>query len=269
MDRVDTLQSGGLTRTFAAHLPQDYTTNLSPVVIMFHGIDGIGQSLQFVTAFDVDADQLGILAVYPNATSDWANGCDCTEADSAGVDDVRFIADLLDKLDADYGINRDSVFLVGFSEGAFMAHRLACDATDLFAGLATVSTTMLVPTAENCVPTRAIPVLMIHGTNDDDYPWEGALDRGPKSVLSADTTAQFWATKNGCGDRLGSEYVVTDNYYHFDVYRDTFDACPVNGEVILYQMDGAGHGWPDADFSASFQITGFFVGDDLTSSPSQ
>ena len=260
MDRVDTLQSGGLTRTFAAHLPQNYATNSSPVVIMFHGIDGIGQSLQYITAFDIDSDQYGFLAVYPNATSDWANGCDCTEADSAGVDDIQFVADLVDKLDVDYGINRDSVFLVGFAEGAFMAQRLACDATDSFAGMATVSTTMLVQAAENCMPTQDLPVLIIHGTDDEDYPWEGALDRGPESVLSADTTAQFWATSNGCGDRLDTEYVMSDTFYYFEVYRDTFDACPVNGDVFLYQMDGAGHGWPNADFSASFVIMGFFAG---------
>ena len=136
MDRVDTLQSGGLTRTFAAHLPDDYEAGSSPVVIVLHGIRAIGQSLQYISAFDIDADQWGFLVAYPDATSDWATGCNCTAADSAGVDDVQFIADLLDKLDADYGINRDSVFVVGYSEGAFMAQKLVCDATDSFVSMA-------------------------------------------------------------------------------------------------------------------------------------
>lgn len=269
MDRVDTLQSGGLTRTFAAHLPDDYEAGSSPVVIVLHGIRAIGQSLQYISAFDIDADQWGFLVAYPDATSDWATGCNCTAADSAGVDDVQFIADLLDKLDADYGINRDSVFVVGYSEGAFMAQKLVCDATDSFVGMATVSATMLASAADNCAPTREIPVLMIHGTDDNDYPWDGALDRGLASSLAADTAAQFWATSNGCGDRLESEFVRSDTRYSFDVYRDAFDACPTDGEVILYRMEGAGHGWPDADFSASFEITGFFAGADTTVSPTQ
>lgn len=269
MDRVDTLQSGGLTRTFAAHLPEDYETRSSPVIIMLHGIGAIGQSLQYISSFDIEADQWGFLVTYPDATSDWAAGCNCTAADSAGVDDVQFIADLLDQLDADYGINRDSVFVVGYSEGVFMAQKLVCDATDSFAGMATVSATMLASAAANCAPTREMPVLMIHGTDDDDYPFDGALDRGLASSLAADTTAQFWATNNGCGDRLASEFVKSDTYYFFDVYREAFDACPTDGEVILYRMDEAGHGWPDADFSASVEITRLFAGADTTASPTQ
>ena len=262
MDRVDTLQSGGLTRTYALHLPADYETNVSPVVILFHGLIGNGQNLQNLTAMGIDAEQYGLLPVYPNATSDWAYGCDCTEAEAAGVDDVQFVIDLLDELDNDYGINRDSVFVVGYAEGAFMAHKVVCDTTDLFAGLATVSATMLVSAAETCAPPREIPVLLIHGTEDEDSPWFGALDRGLESVLSADSTAQFWATSNGCGDRLERQYVMRDTYHYFDVYRDAFDACPANGEVLLYQMFGAGHGWPNAYFSASPEIAAFFAAAD-------
>ena len=42
LDRLDTLQSGGIARTFEVHLPADYETNSSPVVILFHGPGGSG-----------------------------------------------------------------------------------------------------------------------------------------------------------------------------------------------------------------------------------
>ncbi|MFC1640221.1 alpha/beta hydrolase family esterase [Gemmatimonadota bacterium] len=263
LDRVDTLQSGGVARTFGVHLPPDYETVASPVVILFHRTGGNGLDMRYLTDFDVDANYYGFLAAYPDATSDWAYGCDCTTAEADGIDDVQFVVDLLDDLDADYGINRDSVFVVGFSEGGFMAQKAVCDATDSFAGMATVAATMPVPLAESCVPTREIPVLMIHGTEDTVFPWDGALDRGLESVLAADTTAQFWATSNGCGDRLERQYVMRDTYYSLDVYRDAFDACPVSGNVLLYRMDGPGavHGWPNGYFSASYEISGFFVGE--------
>jgi len=215
--------------------------------------------MKYLTLFDSEANYFGFLAVYPDATSDWAYGCGCTDAEADGVDDVQFIADLLDELDSDYGINRDSVFVVGFAEGAFMAQKVVCDATDSFAGLATVAATMSVPLAESCVPTREIPVLMILGTEDTDFPWGGALDLGLESLLAADTTAQFWATNNGCGDRLESVFVGTDFYYDFDVYLEGFDACPVNGNVILYRMNRAEHGWPNAEFSATQEISRFFA----------
>lgn len=260
-DRVDTLQSGGLTRTFEVHLPIDYETVSSPVVILFHGLGGDGLDMRYLTSFDIDADAFGFLAVYPNATSDWAYGCGCTDAEAEGVDDVLFVADLLDELDADYGINRDSVFVVGFADGALMAQKVVCDAVNAFVGLATVGATMSVPVAETCVPAREIPVLMFLGSGDAVFPWNGSADQGLESLLSADTTAQFWATNNGCGDRRESAFLGRDNYYYFDVYSEGFEDCPVNGDVILYRMQGAGHGWPNAQFSASHEIGGYFGGD--------
>ena len=266
LNRLDTLQSGGIARTYEVHLPPNHETIPSPVVILFHGTGGTGLDMRYLTAFDRDASVYGFLAVYPDATSDWAYGCSCTSAEANGVDDVQFVADLLDTLEADYGINRDSVFVAGFAEGAFMAQKAVCDATDTFAGLATVAATMSVPLAEACEPTREIPVLMLLGTEDTDFPWQGALDLGLKSVLAADTTAQFWATSNGCGDRLESVLLGTDYYYDFDVYREAFDACPENGDLVLYRMLGAGHGWPDADFAASREIASFFARDSTVSS---
>jgi polyhydroxybutyrate depolymerase len=223
-----------------------------------HGYDG--ENVKFLSQFDLVADGYGFLVVYPNASSDWAYGCGCTEADTTGVDDVQFVADMIDALDTDYGVNRDSVFVAGFAEGALMAHRLVCEATSRFKGLATVAATMSVPAAAACTPSGPIPVLMINGTDDADFPFDGALDRGPESLLAADTSLQFWATGNGCGERQPSVYFGTDNYFQFDVYREAFEGCPANGEAIMLRMDGAEHGWPRVDFSASYEIGRFFVG---------
>ena len=260
-DRVDTLQSGGINRTYEVRVPLDYETSLSPVVILIHGEGGDGFDMKVLTSFDVFADEYGFVVVYPNASSDWAYGCGCTDAEASGVDDVEFLTDLIDELDSDYGINRDSVFVGGNAEGALMAQKLACDATSLLAGLATVGATMPVPLAENCAPEREIPIVMIQGTEDLDFPWDGAPDRGLQSLLSVDTTVQFWASNNGCGDRGQSTLYSRDAYYNFDVYRDTFEDCPANGKVILYRMEGAGDGWPNAQFSASDELARFFVGD--------
>jgi polyhydroxybutyrate depolymerase len=260
-DRSDTLQSGGVTRTYEVHLPVDHQDASSPVAIVLHGSGGNGLGIKFLSQFELDSEFYGFLAVYPNAFSDWAYGCGCTDAETNNVDDVQFVSDMIDRLDSDYGINRDSVFLVGYGEGALMAHKIACDETDSFAGLATVAGTMSVTQSESCVPTRELPVMMVHGSEDEDFPWGGALDRGSESVLGVDTVAQYWATNNGCGERLESVYVGTDFVFDFDIYTEMFDACPVGGNVVVFRMEGAEHGWPSADFSPSLEIVEFFVGD--------
>lgn len=258
-DRLDTLVTGGLQRTYSVHLPYDYEATESPVVIMLHEAGASGESVKFRTSFDLDADAYKMMAVYPNATSDWAYGCGCTEAEADSVDDVQFLLDMIDELDADYGIDRDSVFLVGYSEGGLMAQKAVCDASDSFAALATVAATMSEPVAAACEPATNIRFLMIQGTEDDDFPWEG-LDQGAESLLAADTVLGFWAEKNGCGERLESVYLGADSYFQFEVFREGFDACPDNGEAIMLRMEDAGHGWPGVDFSASNEIGQFLIG---------
>ena len=258
-NRLDTLQSGGIARTFEIHLPADYETRASPVVILFHREEGNGVDMRYLTGFDLESNFYGFMAVYPYATSDWAYGCGCTSADANGIDDVQFVADILDVLDADYGINRDSVFVAGFGQGALMAQKVICDDAETFAGLATVGATMSVPLAEACVPGRVMPVLMIQGKDDAEFPWDGAPDLGTESLLGVDSTAQFWASNNGCGERLESYFVGTDFYYNFELYREGFEACPSDGNVVLYRMEGAGHGWPDGQFKASDEIANFFA----------
>jgi polyhydroxybutyrate depolymerase len=260
LDRLDTLQSGGIERIFEIHLPPNYETASPPVVILFHRAGSNGLDMRYLTSFDVEANFYGFLAVYPYAAADWAYGCDCTTAEDEGVDDVQFVVDLLDTLEAAYNINRDSVFVAGFAEGALMAQKVVCDAAESFAGLATVGATMSLPVAEACAPSREMPVLMILGREDEEFPWNGAPNLGALSLLSADSTAQFWATQNGCGERTESAYVGFDTYYDFEVYREGFDACPAGGNVILYRMERAGHGWPNGEFQASDEIAFFFSG---------
>ncbi len=261
-DRAGTLQSGGITRSFEIHLPPNYMSTSPPVVILFHRAGGDGFDMRLLSSFDIESNYYGFLAVYPYAVTDWAYGCDCTSAEADSVDDVQFVLDLLDTLEVDYNINRDSVFVAGFAEGALMAQKVICDASDSFAGLATVGATMSVPVAEVCAPSREMPVIMVHGKQDDEFPWDGAPNLGALSLLSADSTVGFWATQNGCGDRVASEYVGYDTYYNFDVYREGFEACPTGGNVVLYRMDGVGavHGWPNGGFNASNEIAYFFAG---------
>ena len=166
-DRTDSLVSGGITRTFHVHLPHGYEDAPSPLVILLHQAGSSGLGIKYLTAFDLEADDYEFMVAYPDATTDWAYGCGCTEADSNGVDDVQLLTDLLNELDADYGIDFDSVFVAGFAEGAFMAQKAVCDAAASFAGLATVAATMPLPLAQSCSPAGPVQVLMIQGTEDE------------------------------------------------------------------------------------------------------
>mmetsp|Transcript_170143 Transcript_170143/g.545627 ORF Transcript_170143/g.545627 Transcript_170143/m.545627 type:complete len:354 (+) Transcript_170143:83-1144(+) len=74
------------------------------------------------------------------------------------------------------------IFLAGFSAGAMMANRMACESSDLFAAVG-LQAGNLMTACEN--QSRAIPFLEVDGTADPTF---GGLYRN----------AYSWAVRNGC-----------------------------------------------------------------------
>ena len=253
-----TLVSDGRMRSYIVYNPPDREGAL-PLVIVFHGFGGNGDGIRLHTQFDVVARQFGFRVAYPDAYSDWAEGCDCSQADLDGVDDVLFTSDLIDAVDEELGVDRTRVFATGFSQGGLMAYKLACDLSDELAGVAAVAASMAVPLAEYCSPAEAIPLMVLLGTEDTRFPWEGAYDRGVESMMSADSTMRFWAAANGCGsgDRV-VELEYTGESSAIEVWRESYAGCPIHAQVVLYRLEGAGHIWPQQGFPASWNIAEFF-----------
>ena len=247
-DYVRTLSSGGRDRTYELHVPPGWTRSARlPVVLVFHAVPGTAQGIQAITRFNAVADERGFIAAYPRAaTGDWELGCGgCTAAELEGVDDVRFVRALIDEIGAEAGAGTSRVYVAGYSQGALLAHHLACAMADRVAAFASVAATMLEPTANDCTSTRRVPALFIHGTADAVFP-PGGLTAGGLTSLSLDATIEFWLARNGCTG-VGTPTVLPDTQADgTTVTRTTFPGCPASGEVVLYQVVGGGHTWPGA-----------------------
>ena len=61
--------------------------------------------------------------------------------------------------------------VVGYSNGGFMAHRLACDASDLVTKCQLAGTSWA--QLERCAPTNPVSILQVHGTWDMITRYEG------------------------------------------------------------------------------------------------
>ncbi len=245
-------EHGGLDRSVVVHLPTRYDGGARfPVVIALHG--GFGSPAQFErsSGFSDIADARGFIVAYGQGTA-WgrlaapvwnAGGC-CGQAVDAvrDVDDVGYIREVIAHLTAAYRIDSARVYVAGMSNGAMMANRVACDAADLVAGVAAVSGTVQDP---SCDPTRPVPVLMMHGTADDNVPYDGGV--GTVALNQADfvpveQAIAVWAGRNGCE---GPAITETDYAGHDDgitVDRLTFAAC--EAATVLYRLNGGVHEWP-------------------------
>ena len=189
------------------------------------------------------ADREGFIAVYPDGTGvikTWnGTGC-CGSAVTNDVDDVGFLASLLDQLESTLCLDRRRLFAAGMSNGGIMSHRLACELSERLAAVAPVAGTDM---TASCSPTRAIPVLHTHGSDDGHVPWLGGEGCGPAGVSfsSVPDTLERWRTRNGC-------QATTSLYLEQGDGRcEAYTGCSQGADVVLCRVADGGHNWPGGE----------------------
>jgi pimeloyl-ACP methyl ester carboxylesterase len=121
-----------------------------------------------------------------------------TTADEAGVDDVAFLRATIDWSAGQHGTWPDRAVVAGVSNGAFMAHRLALEASDQVAVLAAVAGGLPV-SLHDIEPAHAVSALLIHGTADTTSPIGGGFSRhlGPNGELRG--RSYRWTKRRAAG----------------------------------------------------------------------
>ncbi len=145
--------------------------------------------------------------------------------------DVAFARALVDDVASRVTIDPDRVYATGFSNGGGMANRLACDAADVFAAIGAVAGAY-VDFAE-CAPSRPVPIIAFHGTLDLVVPYEGFL-----LVPDVRVWAEAWSARNGCTSEPDIGRIAADVTLH------RWSDCREGADVLLYTIEGGGHGWP-------------------------
>jgi polyhydroxybutyrate depolymerase len=192
------------------------------------------------------ADADGFLVAYPNGSkgllalsaSDWNAGVCCGAAARDHVNDVGFIGALVARVAAHVPVDRRRVYVAGFSDGARMAYRLACESAATIAAIGAVAGSLVDP---QCAPARPVPVVAFHGTADEEVAYLDSARTAPPRPVPPATSAlppsvQFWAAEDGCRD-VAVERVSPH------VTRATFAPCD-GADVVLYTIEGGVHGWP-------------------------
>ena len=226
-------------RHYELFVPSD--TPGMPLVIVLHGNGGTGRQIERHTSFDRIAAREHFVVVYPDAVDrHWNDGR--PEVDN-GVDDVAFIASLIDEIATKHAIDRKRVYVTGMSNGGIMSYRVACDLADRIAAIAPVTGNL--PAAIRCEPRVPVSVLAINGTEDPLVPYAGGtVGRNRGSVLSAALSTAHFATHAGCGPATGTVDEPDANPADGSRTRRTSYACPAPVTVELLTLDGAGHTWP-------------------------
>ncbi|MFG1624931.1 alpha/beta hydrolase family esterase [Kribbella sp. NPDC049227] len=229
--------SGGLTRTYRLHVPDKYnSTKASPLIVVYHGRGKTGAQTE---AFS-DLSKLDAIVAYPNGVigDEDKQAWQGAPYSAKGVDDVKFTADLLDKLEGELCVDTDAVYATGKSNGAGFTGILACQMADRIAAIAPVSGAFYIE-GKRCAPSRPVPVLDIHGTGDTTIPYGGD---GQRDLPSVQTWVRDWAVRDHC-DQEPRVSQQGD-----DVLKFTYKGC--KADVVHVAVTDGGHSWPGSDASS-------------------
>jgi len=190
-------------RPFQLHVPGSYNPGTpAPLVVLLHGFRASAFEQELYFRLTRESERRGFLYALPNGTSDrdgkrfWNATPACCDFYRTGVDDSDYLRRLLAEVASSYSVDPRRVYLVGHSNGGFMAYRMACDHAEAITAIVSLAGAMSDDSAQ-CRPARPVSVLQIHGTADATIRFDGGQIVG-NAYPSVATTLTDWRRLNGC-----------------------------------------------------------------------
>jgi polyhydroxybutyrate depolymerase len=187
----------GKDRPASVKFPADYDASRSyPLVLFLHGYGSRGDETVMYLEADLQQAVSSFISIVPEGTRD-AEGRQrwntVLPQEKGAADDSAYLQGLISEVKGRWNIDKRRVYIVGISNGGFMAYRLACDTDGIFAGIVSIAGSMFANTSL-CQTKTPISVLQIHGTKDEIVPFVSQTSGN----LGAFESAQNWAQRNSC-----------------------------------------------------------------------
>jgi len=217
--QIEDFKVGTTTRKMLVYAPTDIETN-RPLMISMHGMNQDIAFQQNQTKWEQVAKDNNFVVVYPGGINNsW---------DISGTRDIEFVLAIIEEMSKRYDIDRERVYLSGFSMGGMFTYHAATKIADKIAAFAPVSGYLM--GGPNTKSSRPIPIIHTHGTTDDVVAYSGVS-----------TCLNAWIKRNGCPTTAQ----VTQPY--------PADKSSSNGtkyywgpgidsvEIVLLSLKGGGH----------------------------
>ena len=245
LDRTNgTIVSSGVTRRYLLYVPKTYhQSKPAPLVVSLHGGALWPAAEKALSRWNDLAEEHGFLVVYPAGSGAFLEGF----GPGASIwpmgpislgRDVKFISDLIDKLEGEYNIDPARIYADGMSIGGGMAFALSCKLSDRIAAVGAVSGAQLL-SWERCGDSSPVPTVAFHGTADRLAPYQGGSSPvAPGQFPNILNWCARVARRNQCKGDPGDTRISPR------VRRLAYTDCAGNADVVLYTVEGGGHTWP-------------------------
>lgn len=220
------LDAAGERRQFNLYLPPD--AKRAPLVITLHGHGQTAGQIEAMSGWNAVAAAHGAAVAYPLSRGErW-------RIFGPHSPDVDFLRALIDALAAEGLVDPARVFMNGYSGGAQMSWRFACQeptrvvAAGFVAGAA----------PDGCGLGDKPPVVLFHGERDSSLPY-----RGGQRTLDIPALGQAWAAREGCRPTATVEALDGPKQRAEGVRRHRW-VCDEKAPVVLYSFRRGEHDWP-------------------------
>ena len=246
----------GWERCYQTYIPESVNeTSNAPVIFELHGWARSAPETRAHSDIMMLADEVGAIVVHPegilldNTTlpfggneESWNAGYCCGDAVHLEIDDVGYLLEVIEQTILNYPVDKDRIYLSGWSNGCMMAQRMALEASDVIAAVACTSGYLSFHETSTYQP---LPILELHGFIDENTPYTntiawGIVDENRRNLESMQTGAvenmYDWAEYNDC------EGALPDRNEPGSVYSvQGFTDCKNDAEVVLITVHAGGH----------------------------
>jgi polyhydroxybutyrate depolymerase len=240
----------GAAHSYHVHVPPQQADDL-PMILLLHGGGSTAAAMEAVSELRALADEEGFVVVspegwpvFPGGPQVWKAGGCCGPDSESAPDHVTVLAAVIDDaIERGACIDQKRVYATGHSNGAMMAYRLACELSDRIAAIAPSASGMVDvdlnqdPPVQvfDCEPSRPVPILHVHGLEDECAPYAGGVSSANGRRFPAiEDVIDRWLELNDCGDGSESWAGV--------VHRRRWP-CARQTAVELITVEGLGHAW--------------------------
>jgi polyhydroxybutyrate depolymerase len=234
-------------------LPASYDPSVpAPLLVALpgYGVTAAKQE-QYWRLGDV-ASERGFLYATPEPPKDkrqipyWNATDACCDFYGAKTDDVARIVRLIDDVARRHRVDPKRIYLIGHSNGGFLAHRIACEQASRIAAIVSLAGAAWKDSAR-CTASEPVAILEAHGTNDDVVKIDGGrvFDRAWMAPYpSLRETLATWAKIDGCAGPLratGSTMDLDARVAGAETAVLEIDGCARGGAVVSWSMKGSFH----------------------------